>query len=94
MIRFLIYKMGKVIFVKMKAFLEELAELLEVNPVGLTSSYRLADNENWDSLALISVVVMIDEHFKLSVSNERLRECKLVGDLQALIHDRAETIEI
>lgn len=78
----------------MEAFLVELAELLEVDLVGLTSSYRLEDNENWDSLALISVVVMIDEHFRLSVSNERIRECKLVGDLQKLINDRSETIEI
>lgn len=72
-------------------FLVELAELLELERAELTSNYQLEENENWDSLALISVIVMIDEHFQLTISNEELRRCAVVGDLLNLINDRLES---
>lgn len=68
-------------------FLLELSELLEIDRQEFTSDYVLEENENWDSLALISVIVMFDEHFKMSVSNEDLRKCQVVGDLFKLISD-------
>jgi acyl carrier protein len=66
-------------------FLVEFGELLEIDRSKLTIDYQLEDNENWDSLALISVIVMMDEHFQITVSNESLRKCKVVGDLMELI---------
>lgn len=79
---------------KLEAFLRELAELLEVDVSELCDDYVLEDNWNWDSLALISVIVMIDEHFKQSVSNEALRKCKVVGDLIKLVNEKKEYVEI
>jgi len=77
----------------MENFLEELADLLEINKSELTCEYQLVGNENWDSLSLISVIVMVDEHFQLSVSNEALRKCMVVGDLLKLINDKRELVE-
>jgi acyl carrier protein len=78
----------------MKDFLLELADLLEIERSEITSDYLLEENENWDSLALISVIVMVDEHFKQSVSNEAIRKCKVIGDLLNLIQHNFESIEI
>ncbi|MEW9052650.1 MAG: acyl carrier protein [Neobacillus sp.] len=77
----------------MEAFLLELADLLEIERADLTNEYQLEENENWDSLALISIIVMVDEHFKLSVSNEALKKCKVVGDLLNLINKQLEVIK-
>jgi acyl carrier protein len=66
-------------------FLVEFGELLEIDRSKLSIDYQLEDNENWDSLALISVIVMMDEHFQITVSNESLRKCEVVGDLMELI---------
>lgn len=78
----------------MKEFLIELAELLEIDSMVLREDYQLEENANWDSLALISVIVMIDEHFQQSVSNDVLRKCKVVGDLLKLIDDNARFAEV
>ncbi|WP_342433953.1 acyl carrier protein [Neobacillus sp. FSL H8-0543] len=78
----------------MEDFLVELAELLEIEKSELTSDYQLDENENWDSLALISVIVMVDEHFQVSVSNEALRKCKVIGELLKLIQDKLKLVEI
>lgn len=74
------------------AFLAELAELIEADKSELTDSYSLAENENWDSLALISVVVMFDEHFHLTVANDELRKCMTIGDLVTLIQKKRELV--
>ncbi|MEH7354532.1 acyl carrier protein [Neobacillus drentensis] len=76
----------------MDEFLVELADLLEVEKSELTSGYPLEENENWDSLAFISVLVMIDEHFQLTISNDALRKCSVVGDLLKLIIDKQQLI--
>jgi acyl carrier protein len=78
----------------MEDFLLELADLLEIERSEITSDYQLEENENWDSLALISVIVMVDEHFKQSVSNDALRKCKVIGDLLNLIKHNLEVVEI
>jgi acyl carrier protein len=69
----------------MNDFLFELAELLEVEITELRTSYQLEENENWDSLALISIMAMVDEHFNISISTESLRKCSVLGDLIKLV---------
>ncbi|MEH7011452.1 acyl carrier protein [Neobacillus niacini] len=78
----------------MEDFLLELADLLEIERSEIANDYQLEENENWDSLALISVIVMVDEHFKQSVSSEALRKCKIIGDLLNLIKHKFEGVEI
>jgi acyl carrier protein len=78
----------------MEDFLLELSDLLEIERSEITNDYQLEENENWDSLALISVIVMVDEHFKETVSNEALRKCKVIGDLLNLIKHKFEVVGI
>jgi acyl carrier protein len=75
-------------------FLVELADLLEIERQELISDYQLDENDNWDSLALISLIVMFDEHFQQIISNESLRKCNVVGDLLKLVNDKLEFAEI
>lgn len=67
-----------------EAFLEELAEVLEVEPTDLSDSFEL-NGENWSSLALISAIALIDEHFDKTVSGEKLAECTTIRALTDLI---------
>ncbi len=73
-------------------FLIDLAETLEVEVSVLQESYDLTENENWDSLAFISVLVMLDEHFKITLENGVLKNCRTVGDLVHHIRRREEKI--
>ncbi|MFJ5713894.1 acyl carrier protein [Neobacillus sp. NPDC093127] len=77
---------------EMETFLTELADLLEIETTDLNSDYLLEENENWDSVAFISVIVMVDENFQLSISNEAIRKCMNVGELLKLINDKRELV--
>ena len=65
-------------------FLEELAELMEVDN-SLTPETSLSDMEEYDSLAIMSLIAFIDDNFNATFSGEKLAELKTVNDLISLI---------
>jgi acyl carrier protein len=71
-----------------QAFLRELADLLEVEAAQLQDSYEFEQNENWDSLTFISLNVMVDEYFKISLGSDTLRNCETVGELLQMIEQK------
>jgi acyl carrier protein len=64
-------------------FLDGLAEVLEQDPASLTGEAVLADL-NWDSLAFVSFIAMVDERFGVTVPPRDLVQCRTVADLAAL----------
>lgn len=72
----------------MSAFYEGLAEILEVDLELVSSSLPLEEGA-WDSLAVVSTIALIDEVFDETVNAEALADCKTVGDIEALIGDKA-----
>ena len=66
------------------AFIEEMSEVLQVAPTELTDSFVLNDS-NWDSLAILSAIALIDEHFGATVNGEKLSNCTSFGELLANI---------
>jgi acyl carrier protein len=65
------------------ALLSGLAEILEVAPEELASDLALTA-DNWDSLAIVSTIGLIDECFGGTVSGGSLRACASVGALLEL----------
>lgn len=68
-----------------RPFLSELAVLLEVSEEELTPDYRLQTNPKWDSLTVISVMALVDDHFSKELSGTKLRDCVTLGQLLDLI---------
>jgi len=64
-------------------FYEGLAEILEVDEAEVTPERELG--ENWDSLAIVSTIALIDDVYDVQVRPEKLAECKTVGDVEALV---------
>lgn len=62
-------------------FLLALDEMLELDPGTLTGTEALEDLENWDSLAVISFIALVDEKLGLVVEGEKLVKAKTVADL-------------
>lgn len=69
------------------AFLSGLAELLEIEESTLTPK-TLFDEIDWDSLAVISAIALIDEQFGVMISGQAISECKGMPDLIKLIESR------
>lgn len=68
-----------------EALLEKLADILDVDKNKLNEEFEL-NTENWDSLAIIDVIALIDEQFDVTVPAEDLKECTSVEALLQLIY--------
>ncbi|WP_443936130.1 acyl carrier protein [Phascolarctobacterium faecium] len=56
-------------------------EVLDVEAGSLTSETLLADVEEWDSIAALSLIVMLDEKFEKTVSGAQIKALASVSDI-------------
>jgi acyl carrier protein len=70
-----------------QAFLRELELTLELPVDSLQGNEQLADIPEWDSLAVISFIALVDEKLGLAVDGEALANALTVGDLLALAQE-------
>ena len=61
--------------------IEIIADILEVEPEKLQEDMVLEDFETWDSVAVLSVIAMMDEHFGKYPHASEIRSYIKVGDL-------------
>jgi acyl carrier protein len=61
-----------------------LADVLEVEPTALTDDLPLT-GDNWDSMAVVATLALIDEMYGVSVPPSALDDCASVGSLIASI---------
>ena len=69
---------------KVVTFFEEFSSVIGVERSSISNNSRL-DELEWDSMALISTMALIDEIFGTVVSGDKLTECKTIGDILALV---------
>ena len=60
-------------------------EILDLDEGTLTEETILKDLEDWDSVAIISFIAMMDDEFDKIVKGSVVREQKTVADLMALM---------
>ncbi|MEQ8235505.1 MAG: acyl carrier protein [Syntrophomonadaceae bacterium] len=73
----------------MENFCANLAEVLEVDEVHRED--ELDDFENWDSLGILEVVVMIEERYGVVIdSKKELKDLVTVGELEDLVKAKFE----
>ncbi|MBJ7416684.1 MAG: acyl carrier protein, partial [Niveispirillum sp.] len=61
-------------------FLAALEEMLETDAGSLSPDTALDSLDSWDSLAVISFIALVDEHFDHVVAGEDLAKAKTIGD--------------
>jgi acyl carrier protein len=71
-----------------EAFLREIELALELPAGSLSGNEQLADLPEWDSLAVISFIALVDEKLGLPVDGEQLANARTVGDLLALVGEK------
>jgi acyl carrier protein len=65
-------------------FLEKVGELLETDQVALTPEFILTEDK-WDSVAIISTMVLIDDFYQVGIDGKILFQCKTIADLLSAI---------
>lgn len=67
--------------------LELIAETLDVDVESLTPETKLNDLDEWDSIALISFMAMIDDEFNKIIKGSLVKEQKTIADLISLMEN-------
>lgn len=70
-------------------FLEQFKEVLEIEnrEIGLDDAFR--DLEEWDSLALLSVIAMIDDEYDVIIKGNQFKELQTLTQVIAFINSQA-----
>jgi acyl carrier protein len=65
-------------------FLSKLAEILQADQQAVGRSFPLT-SANWDSLAVVSAILLIDEVYSITIPAKSLAQCTSVGALLDLV---------
>lgn len=68
----------------MSAFYAGLAEIFEIDESEITADLDLA-TQNWDSLAVVSTIALIDEVYGQLVDGQALAKAATVSEIEGLI---------
>ena len=70
-------------------FVRNFEEAVEgVEPNSLSPDTEFAELEEWDSLAALSVLAMVDAEYDSEISGNELRTCKTLADLFAVVQSK------
>ena len=62
-----------------------IADVLELTPEDITADTVLADLDEWNSLNILSLIVVVDENFGKTLTSATVKEFKTVGDIMAFM---------
>ena len=71
-------------------FIELLADVLEIETNLINESLKLDVEDNWDSIAILSTIALIDDAYGIQLEGEDLRNCSNPKDLYDLINKTLE----
>lgn len=66
-------------------FIEQLKEVLEIEDRTLSMSDKFRDYDEWDSLAYLSVIAMMDEEYDVQIEESEFKKLQTVGDLYSAV---------
>ena len=75
---------------KRKEFLNALEDIMELDENTLKGDEVLLDMRQWDSIAFLSVIAMLDEQFNIIIQGDKLEKITNIADLVALVSDKLE----
>lgn len=59
-----------------------------IAPSSLDPDVELESLEEWDSLAALSVLAMVDAEYETEISGNELRRCKTIRDIYSVIESK------
>ena len=66
--------------------LEKIAEILDLEVEEIKAEALLSDYEEWDSVAILSFIALMDEEFGRSVKGAEIKQFETVSDLMNAMH--------
>jgi len=75
----------------LEKFIEEFEEAVEdIEPGSLTATTKYRDLEAWDSLAVLTVIAMVDAEYDVRLKADALKSCETLEALFAEVSARSQ----
>ena len=69
----------------MEQFIENIAEILELEEKDVTMSLVFSECEAWDSLAQLSFLALAEDEYDITIDNDKLKQATTIADLFELV---------
>lgn len=69
-------------------FLDLFKEVLEIEDKEISLNDEFREYDEWDSLAYLSVIAMLDDEFEIVIETEDFKKIRTVGDLIREVKER------
>lgn len=66
---------------ELKEFIKKFADAIEIEPATINRETVFRDLEEWDSLAYLSVIAMLDEEYNLQIETAVFKQLTTIGDI-------------
>lgn len=73
-------------------FIDLFKETLEIEGRTVDLNDEFKSFEEWDSLALLSLIAMIDEEYNLIIDSNQFQELNTIGDVFNYIKENSKTL--
>ena len=70
-------------------FLDLFKEVLEIEDKEISLNDEFREYDEWDSLAYLSVIAMLDDEFEIVIETEDFKKIRTVGDLLKEVKERS-----
>ncbi len=74
----------------MDDFIEQMADIIELDADEISSEHPFREYEAWDSLAVLSTLALIEEDYDVAVSNDELRGVSTLQQLWDLVQAKRD----
>ena len=68
-------------------FIEKFAEAIDIEASELTADTEFRNLDEWDSVAYISVIAMMDEEYDIQIEMAQFKQLKTLGAIAAYIEE-------
>jgi acyl carrier protein len=67
-------------------FLKNFAEILDEEPnLNLNLNSKFRDLDEWDSLTALSLIAMLDDEYKITLTGDQINNLETLGDIFKLL---------
>lgn len=73
-----------------KDFIGKFAEAIETDASNLTLETEFRSLDDWNSLAVLSVIVMLDEEYGIQIENKDFKNLETIADIIGYIESHQE----
>lgn len=72
---------------EMKKFIEKFAEAIDIEPTELSAETEFRSLDEWDSVAYLSVIAMMDEEYDIQIEMSTFKTLKTLGAIAEYIEN-------